>query len=113
MIDANTVLADQEAIASLLNVGEPGFINIRPLDADKLDSFRKPRSLYYDKIEKMDDADVLKQVHNTFIQCHLGGDADARWKVDALEWECTRRGRPDIYDQGYDTASKVDLTKRV
>jgi len=85
----------------------------RPRSALGMDRYRRPRTAYYDSLTKMSDDELQKAAHRDFVLCHLGGDPDSRWKIDAVEWECARRGKSHLYDAGWESASQVDLGNRV
>lgn len=81
----------------------------RPRSAMGIDRYNKPRTNYYGQLETMSDDHLQRAVKTNFIGCHTGRDNDARWKVDAAEYECKRRGRPELYDNGWNEAASVDL----
>ena len=73
------------------------------------DNSGKPRQLYADRIAVMDDDDFTKQCEQViWLSAYASNNprSDYHWWADACYNEAQRRGKPELYTQGYNAALK-------
>jgi hypothetical protein len=71
------------------------------------DNYGRPRSDYTDRLGAMDDAALEAECANmVWLSAYANNNprSDYHWQVDACSDECGKRGKPEIYKRGWNSA---------
>lgn len=83
------------------------------MDSIKLegkDNYGKPRQNYADKIAALDEAAFLKDAElHIWLSAYANNNprSDYHWQADACYSEAQRRGKPELYTQAWEKASRT------
>ena len=74
------------------------------------DNYGKPRQDFADKIAAADDREFVKIAEDKiWLSAYANNNlrSDYHWQADACYDEAERRGKPELYSQAYDQASRM------
>lgn len=73
------------------------------------DNYGKPKKLYLEKLEAMDDDALRKECEQKiWLSAYAANNprSDYHWHCDATYDECKRRGKPEIYSKAHKSVSE-------